>query len=119
MKAKAILTIDLGNTAYNKWHETELERWLSDHNVPYPAASDRKALQSLVGKNWENNVAKPYNSWDLNQLSSYLSSQGHEIKKGTEKNKDSLLSQVTGLWHQTADQASDSYGNVQDYVFNT
>ncbi|KAG9571229.1 hypothetical protein KCU77_g3947, partial [Aureobasidium melanogenum] len=30
--------------AYNKWHETELERWLSDHDVPYPTPADRKDL---------------------------------------------------------------------------
>lgn len=110
---------DQGRTAYDKWHQTELERWLSDHDIPYPAASDRKDLQDLVSKNWENNVVKPYNSWDTQQLQSYLSSKGHEVKKGTEKNKDSLISQVQGLWHETADQANDAYGSVQDWVFDS
>jgi len=106
-------------TAYNKWHETELERWLSDHNVPYPTPADRKDLQDLVQKNWDDNVAKPYNSWDTNQLSNYLTSQGHEIKKGTEKNKDSLLSQVQSYWKGTADSANEAYGNTQSWIFDT
>ena len=46
-------------TVYNKWHETELERWLSDHDVPYPKAADRKDLENLVKSNWDANVVKP------------------------------------------------------------
>ncbi|CAK4030518.1 Hypothetical predicted protein [Lecanosticta acicola] len=109
----------LGRAAYNKWHETELERWLSDHDIPYPAAADRKDLENLVKSNWENNIAKPYNSWDTNQLQSYLSSKGKEVKKGTEKNKDSLIQQVQSYWHESADQANDAYSSVQSWVFNT
>ena len=45
--------------AYNKWHETELERWLSDHDVPYPAAADRKDLENLVKDNWQQKVVNP------------------------------------------------------------
>lgn len=106
------------STAYNKWHETELERWLSDHDVPFPTAADRKDLVDLVKSHWEDKVATPYNSWDSEQLQSYLASKGAEVKKGTEKNKDSLLEQVKGYWYETADQASDSYSSVQDWVFN-
>ena len=112
-----LLTCNL--PAYNKWHETELERWLSDHDVKYPTAADRKELVDLVSKNWDNNVAKPYNSWDTNQLSSYLSSQGQQIKKGTEKNKDSLVQQVQQSWKQSGEQASDAYSSVQNWVFDT
>jgi len=76
-----------GKTAYNKWHETELERWLSDHNVPYPTPADRKDLENLVKANWNDYILTPYNNWDVNQLSKYLSQKGEEIKKGSEKNK--------------------------------
>jgi hypothetical protein len=108
-----------GRTAYNKWHETELERWLSDHNVPYPTASDRKDLENLVKDNWENNVVKPYNSWDINQLTNFLSSKGQEVKKGAEKDKDSLISQVQTYWTTTSESANDAYGSVHDWVFDT
>ena len=104
--------------AYNKWHENELERWLSDHDVPYPSPADRKDLVDLVKNHWEDKVASPYNSWDTNQLSSYLSTQGYKAKKGTEKNKDSLLTQVKSYWHETSDQATDSYSSVQDWIFD-
>ncbi|TKA28445.1 hypothetical protein B0A50_03912 [Salinomyces thailandicus] len=108
-----------GRTAYNKWHESELERWLSDHNIPYPAPADRKDLQDLVQENWEDNVVKPYNKWDTHQLSNWLTSQGQEVKKGTEKNKDSLLSQVQSYWKGTADSANDAYANTQSWIFDT
>jgi len=45
--------------AYNKWHETELERWLADNDIPYPAAADRKDLENLVKDNWQANVVDP------------------------------------------------------------
>lgn len=105
--------------AYNKWHQTELERWLSDHNVPYPTPADRKDLLDLVKNSWENNVARPYNSWDVKQLQSYLTQKGQQAKKGTEKNKDSLVSQVQQSWSETTDQASDAYGSVQDWIFDS
>ncbi|KAI5212698.1 hypothetical protein E4T42_05600 [Aureobasidium subglaciale] len=105
--------------AYNKWHETELERWLSDHDVPYPTSADRKDLVDLVKTNWDQKIARPYNSWDTKQLQNYISSSGQEIKKGTEQNKDSLVSQVKSYWHETADQASDAYASVQDWVFDS
>ncbi|KJX99347.1 hypothetical protein TI39_contig363g00040 [Zymoseptoria brevis] len=108
-----------GKSAYNKWHETELERWLSDNNIPYPKASDRKALEDLVKGNWDNNVVKPYSNWDVNQLTSFLSSKGHEVKKGSENTKESLLSQVQSLWTETADSANDAYSNVHDWIFDS
>jgi hypothetical protein len=46
-------------SAYNKWHETELERWLSDHNIPYPTPADRKDLENLVKANWQGKVVDP------------------------------------------------------------
>ncbi|KAF1826718.1 uncharacterized protein K489DRAFT_377161 [Dissoconium aciculare CBS 342.82] len=105
--------------AYNKWHETELERWLDDYSIPHPKAADRKDLEDLVKKNWENNVIKPYNSWDVKQLTNYLTSKGYEAKKGTEKNAKSLISQVQGYWTSTEAQADEAYSNVQSWVFNT
>lgn len=104
---------------YNKWHETELERWLSDHNIPYPAPADRKDLENLVKNNWDDYVAKPYSKWDVRQLTNYLNSQGKEIKKGTEKDAKSLASQVQSYWYETSDEASDAYKNVQDWIFDT
>ena len=73
----------------------------------------------MVKNNWDDYVNKPYNKWDTNQLSSYLNSRGKEIKKGTEKNKDSLLSQVESYWHETGEQASNSYNSVQDWIFDS
>ncbi|CVL01461.1 probable brefeldin A resistance protein [Fusarium mangiferae] len=104
---------------YNKWHETELERWLSDHDVPYPTPADRKDLESLIEKNWENYVVTPYNSWDTNQLSSYLQSKGKEAKNEAAASKDSLLSQVKASWYETEDNAQSAWLNVKDWILDT
>lgn len=104
--------------AYNKWHETELERWLSDHNVPYPTPADRKDLENLVKSNWQTKISSPYSDWEPSQLQSYLKSKGQDVKKGTEANKDSLVSQVKSYWTESAESASESYKSVKDWVFD-
>jgi len=90
--ASAVLASSwFSNAAYNKWHETELERWLSDHDVPYPTPADRKELEKLVQKNWESSVVSPYKSWDAAKLSEYLKLKGIETKDSTAASKDSLV----------------------------
>lgn len=103
---------------YNNWHETELERWLSDHNVPYPTPADRKDLENLVKSNWRSKTSSPYSDWEPSQLQSYLKSKGHEIKKGTESNKESLVVQVKSYWTESADSASDAYKSIKDWIFD-
>lgn len=105
--------------AYNKWHETELERWLSDHEIPYPKAADRKDLQNLVKDNWQAAVESPYVNWDTTRLQKQLESQGAEIKKGTEKNKNILAEQVKSAWVDTSDSANTAYSSVKDWVFDS
>lgn len=103
---------------YNKWHETELERWLSDHEVPYPTPADRKDLENKVKANWQAAVESPYVNWDTRRLQKQLEIQGQQVKKGTEKNKDHLTKQVKNTWTDTSNSASDAYGNVKDWIFD-
>ncbi|MCJ1312352.1 hypothetical protein MMC25_006026 [Agyrium rufum] len=105
--------------AYNKWHETELERWLSDNNVPYPTPADRKDLEKLVKSNWEGKVVKPYSEWDTPQLQSFLKSKGADAKKASASNKDSLINSVKGYWTETADTADSSYSSMKDWIFDS
>lgn len=104
---------------YNKWHETELERWLSDHNVPYPTPADRKDLENLVKSNWNDMVVTPYNSWDAARLQSYLSQKGEEVQNGAQKNKDALVKQVQTSWSDTEDSVNTAYTTVRDWIFDT
>lgn len=60
---------------YNSWHETELERWLSDHGIPHPKASDRKDLENLVKNNWQANVVDP-----LTAAGSKADDSAHSVK---------------------------------------
>lgn len=104
---------------YNKWHETELERWLSDHDIPYPTPADRKDLQNIVKENWQSAVESPYASWDTDRLQQYLKDQGHEVQKGAESSKESLVSQVKSVWHDTDVEAHSTYDDVKSWIFNT
>ncbi|KAH8778143.1 putative stress response protein ish1 [Hyaloscypha finlandica] len=106
-------------SVYNKWHETELERWLSDHNVPYPTPADRKDLENLVKDNWQSKVAQPYNDWDNTQLTSYLKLKGVETKDTAAANKDGLVAQVKNYWYETEDKADDAWASVKDWIFDS
>lgn len=115
----AVASTWFNKAVYNKWHETELERWLTDHNVPYPTTADRKDLENLVKKNWDTKVSSPYSDWEPSQLHSYLKSKGHNVKQGTESSKDTLISQVKSYWTESAETASDSYKSVKDWIFDS
>ena len=105
-------------TVYNKWHESELERWLSDHNIPYPTPADRKDLQNTVKANWNEKVGRPYNDWSAPQLQNFLKQKGADAKKASTNNKDSLAKQAQGYWTESVDSASNAYGSVKDWVFD-
>jgi hypothetical protein len=107
------------NAAYNKWHETELERWLSDHNVPYPTPADRKDLEKLVQKNWDSYVVTPYKDWDAAKLSEYLKLKGIETKDSAAASKDSLINQVQGAWYESEDKAQNAWTSVKDWILDT
>ncbi|KAK3318746.1 putative MSC1 protein [Apodospora peruviana] len=107
------------NAAYNKWHETELERWLSDHDVPYPTSADRKQLEKLVQENWDTWVVSPYKGWDAAQLNEYLKQKGVETKQSAGASKDSLVNQVQGTWYESEDKAQSAWTSVKDWILDT
>ncbi|KAI9888983.1 MAG: hypothetical protein M1814_006100 [Vezdaea aestivalis] len=104
---------------YNKWHETELERWLSDHDIPYPTPADRKDLENLVKDNWQSKIATPYNQWETPDLQAYLKEKSVSVKKGSEKNKDSLIDSVKKNWYETEDAAGEAFQSVKGWIFDT
>ncbi|KAI1822783.1 hypothetical protein F4861DRAFT_513088 [Xylaria intraflava] len=109
----------LTRTAYNKWHETELERWLSDNDIPYPSPADRKDLEALVQKNWDTYALAPYKNWDTGKLESYLKSKGVDTKNAAEANKDSLVSQVQSQWYETEGKAQQAWTDLKDWILDT
>ncbi|KAK1625398.1 hypothetical protein BDP81DRAFT_327746 [Colletotrichum phormii] len=115
----AIASSWFSKAAYNKWHETELERWLSDHDIPYPTPADRKDLEKLIENNWNDYVVSPYNSWDTDRLQNYLKAKGLETEGAAKANKESLISQVQSSWYETGDQAQNAYLNVKDWILDS
>ncbi|KAL5338712.1 hypothetical protein BJX70DRAFT_398455 [Aspergillus crustosus] len=97
-----------GKAVYNKWHETELERWLADHDIPYPSPADRKNLENAVKTNWDVKVQKPlgqlsgnagdrwestrewvFDTWTDSQLKTFLDKHG--IASPQPRRRDTLL----------------------------
>jgi len=109
----------LSKAIYDKWHESELERWLSDHNIPYPSPSDRKDLQNRVKENWESYAVSPYQSWDTRQQVDWLSRKGVEVSDKQAQNKDWLVAEIKKKWYDTEADAEEEYGDVKNWLFDT
>lgn len=107
------------HTVYNKWHETELERWLSDNNIPYPTPADRKDLENLVGKHWEDYVIKPYKKWDTAELSSFLQAKGQDTVHEAQESRDNLVNLARSNWYETEESTLKAWGSVKDWIFDT
>ncbi|KAK3905673.1 hypothetical protein C8A05DRAFT_30486 [Staphylotrichum tortipilum] len=107
------------NAAYNKWHETELERWLADHDVPFPTPSDRKNLETLVQEKWQAYAVKPYQSWSTEDLLGYLKQKGFEAKQSAEDTQDALVTRVRDSWYETEEEAQSAWINVKDWILDT
>ncbi|OAA39147.1 Stress-responsive protein Ish1 [Metarhizium rileyi] len=104
---------------YNRWQQTELERWLSDHDIPYPKASDRKDLETLVQQHWNNIIVQPYNNWDTARLSTFLREKGQDVYTASEDSKDSLISQVKANWYESEEAALQSWSNTKNWILDT
>ncbi|EZG02342.1 hypothetical protein H106_07572 [Trichophyton rubrum CBS 735.88] len=119
---------------YNKWHETELERWLSDHDVPYPSPADRKDLEELVKKNWESYVTEPasktveevsdsfndaeewiFDSWSDSQLKAFL--DRHGIPCPQPKKRDTLLSTARRNYEAIAQKLGQSVNYPGNWLY--
>ncbi|KAI9051120.1 hypothetical protein LZ554_005223 [Drepanopeziza brunnea f. sp. 'monogermtubi'] len=115
----AVASSWFSKSVYNKWHETELERWLSDHDVPYPTPYDRAQLETAVKENWQTKVSKPYSDWDTKQLNSYLKQKGVETKDAAASNKDGLIASVKNVWYEAEDKAEDAWSSVTNWIFDS
>lgn len=104
---------------YNKWHESELERWLSDNNIPHPKAADRKEMEDLVAKNWNDYVIEPYKKWSPDQLYAYLSAKGKEVASDADESADSLMAKVKESWFGTADNANKAMSDSKGWILDT
>lgn len=106
-------------SVYNEWHETELERWLSDHDIPYPTPVDRKDLEKLVGQSWDDYVVSPYKKWDTDELTAYLKAKGKKTQNDAVATRDSLISQVKANWYESEDTAYQGWANIKDWILDT
>ncbi|OAR02600.1 hypothetical protein LLEC1_00342 [Akanthomyces lecanii] len=104
---------------YNKWHETELERWLSDHGIPYPKPADRKDIEDLVAKNWNDYVVEPYRKWSPSELSDFLVARGKDAKAGADETVDSLIESVKANWYASGEATGKAATETKDWILNT
>lgn len=92
---------------------------MSDNDIPYPSPADRKDLENLVQKNWDDYAVAPYRKWDTEKLTAYLKSKGADTKGAAEANKDSLIPQVQSQWYETEDKAQQAWTDTKDWILDT
>ncbi|KAJ5793550.1 hypothetical protein N7457_000149 [Penicillium paradoxum] len=119
---------------YNKWHETELERWLSDHDIPHPSPADRRDLENLVKTNWENRVQKPlgqateqanhelhharewlFDTWSDSQLKAFL--DRHGIPAPQPRNHDVLVKSARDNYEKIATKVGETASYPGDWLY--
>merc|ERR1711964_866948 len=122
--------------AYNKWHETELERWLSDHDIPYPTPADRKDLEDLVKNNWQSRVVDPlstagdqttnsydsvkdwiFDSWTESQLKSFL--DHNKITPSQPRTRDVYLTSARQNYDSIAKKLGEYSAYPGDWLYST
>ncbi|KAG0155084.1 hypothetical protein PDIDSM_657 [Penicillium digitatum] len=119
---------------YNKWHETELERWLSDHNIPHPSPADRRDLENLVKINWDNRVQKPlgqaadninhelhharewiFDTWSDSQLKAFL--DRHGIPSPQPRRRDLLIMTARENYEKIATKIGEAASYPGDWLY--
>jgi len=105
--------------AYSKWHETELQRWLADNNIPYPSSAEKTDLEKLVKENWQNKVYRPYQEWEPIQLQKYLQEKGIQIEEKVINDKNWLLNSVKKNWHDTESAVEKQYEDIKNWIFDS
>ncbi|KIX03084.1 uncharacterized protein Z518_06634 [Rhinocladiella mackenziei CBS 650.93] len=120
---------------YNKWHETELERWLSDHDIPYPTPADRKDLENLVRENWQAKAVDPvaaagdkanenygsvkdwiFDSWTESSLKAFL--DHHNIPPPQPRTRDSLLTTARQNYDAIAKKLGEYASYPGDWLYS-
>jgi len=113
-------SVELERAVYNKWHQTELERWLQDHNIPYPAAADRRDLQNLVQQHWNDFTTMDFfQNWSDNRLSNFLKAKaGYEPNQDT-LDREGLVQKLQGLWSDGWDRLpTGKWEDAKSWVFD-
>ena len=102
---------------YNAWHKTELEKWLDDHDIPYPPAADRKDLADAVAKHWDTVSTAAYDTWDDNRLRKWLEERAIEFDASGKK--EALVDAVKSNWYGAKAEAEASWEAVKDWIFDS
>ncbi|KAF9889969.1 hypothetical protein FE257_006843 [Aspergillus nanangensis] len=119
---------------YNNWHQTELERWLSDHDIPYPTPADRKDLETLVKSNWELKVQKPlthmaehansqwtntkdwiFDTWSDSQIKAFL--DRHGVPAPQPRKRDVLLQTARENYESIAQKLGEATSYPGNWVY--
>ncbi len=106
--------------AIGTWSESRLKAFLDSRGVPVPQAGKRDDLVSQVRLNKHKAAtgfsAWTFDTWSVDNLKKYLSTNTKKAQKNTEATRDDLVKQAQDAYASASKSGGSSYASVTSYL---
>ena len=111
---------DLFNSAIDTWSDSRLKAFLDSRGVDVPQGSKKNELVKQVRLNkhkaatgWS---AWTFDTWTVDNLQKYLSTQGKKVKKNAKANRNDLVKSAQDNYASASKSGGTSYASVTSYL---
>jgi Putative nuclear envelope organisation protein len=114
-------TVDQGfEKAIETWSDSRLKAFLDSRGVPVPQGGKRDELLAKVRLNRHKAAsgysAWTFDTWSIDNLKEYLSTNSKKAKKNTEATRDDLVKQAQDAYASASKSGGSSYASVTSYL---
>jgi hypothetical protein len=106
--------------AIGTWSDSRLKAFLDSRGVPVPQGGKRDDLLSKVRLNKHKAAtgysAWTFDTWSIDNLQNYLSTNGKKAKKNTEGTRDDLVRQAQDAYASASKSGGSSFASVTSYL---
>jgi hypothetical protein len=106
--------------AIGTWSESRLKAFLDSRGVPVPQGGKRDELLAKVRlhkhKAASGYSAWTFDTWSIENLRGYLSTNSKKAKKNTEATRDDLVKQAQDAYSSASKSGGSSYASVTSYL---
>ena len=111
---------DLFNSAIGTWSDSRLKAFLDARGVPVPQGGKRDELVAKVRLNkhkastgW---TAWTFDTWTVDNLQKYLSTNSKKVKKNAAASRDDLVKQAQDNYASASKSGGTSFASVTNYL---
>ena len=106
--------------AIGTWSDSRLKAFLDSRGVPVPQGGKRDELISKVRLNKHKAAtgysAWTFDTWSIDNLKKYLSTNSKKAKKNTDATRDELVKQAQDAYASASKSGGSSYASVTSYL---